>query len=163
MDYSPKKMQEKLEQNSFKFKKVFGQNFIIDKNIIDNIIDKANIDKDTLVIEIGPGAGSLTNRLCEKSKNTLCYEIDETLKDILKDNLKEYDNVEIIYKDFLKANVSEDTIKSLEQGRTWCSDKTLTQISEALNIDVVKLFLPIDSSFKNNKENSASVGFTPLS
>lgn len=111
MEYSPKKMQEKLENNSFRFKKVFGQNFIVDKNIIDNIVDKADIDKDTLVIEIGPGAGSLTHKLCEKSKNTLCYEIDESLKDILKDNLSEYDNVEIIYKDFLKANVLDDIKK----------------------------------------------------
>lgn len=53
-----------------------------------------------------------------------------------------------------KANVSEDTIKSLEQGRTWCSDKTLSQISEALEIDVLRLFIPVDTSFKDNKENS---------
>ena len=111
MDYSPRKMQEKLDTNNFKFKKVFGQNFIVDKNIIDNIIEKANIDKDTLVIEIGPGAGSLTYKLCENAKNVLCYEIDETLKDILSDNIKEYNNVEIIYKDFLKANVLEDIKK----------------------------------------------------
>ena len=111
MDYSPRKMQEKLDTNSFKFKKVFGQNFIVDKNIIDNIIEKASIDKDTLVIEIGPGAGSLTYKLCENAKNVLCYEIDEKLKDILSDNLKEYNNVEIIYKDFLKANVLEDLKK----------------------------------------------------
>ena len=54
-----------------------------------------------------------------------------------------------------KANVSEDTIKSLEQGRTWCSDKTLSQITEALEIDVVKLFTPIGTSFKENKENAS--------
>ncbi len=54
-----------------------------------------------------------------------------------------------------KANVSEDTIKSLEQGRTWCSDKTLSQITEALEIDVVKLFMPIGMSFNDNKENTA--------
>ncbi len=52
-----------------------------------------------------------------------------------------------------KANVSEDTIKSLEQGRTWCSEKTLSQITDALEIDVVKLFVPVGESFKNNKEN----------
>ena len=111
MDYSPKKMQETLDTNNFKFKKVFGQNFIVDKNIIDNIIHKSNVDKDTLVIEIGPGAGSLTYKLCASAKNVLCYEIDESLKDILSDNLKEYNNVEIIYKDFLKANVLEDIKK----------------------------------------------------
>lgn len=54
-----------------------------------------------------------------------------------------------------KANVSEDTIKSLEQGRTWCSDKTLSQITDALEIDVVKLFLPIGESFNKNKENTS--------
>ena len=54
-----------------------------------------------------------------------------------------------------KANVSEDTIKSLEQGRTWCSDKSLSQITEALEIDVVKLFIPTGASFKKNKENTA--------
>lgn len=52
-----------------------------------------------------------------------------------------------------KADVSEDMIKSLEQGRTWLSEKTLSQITEALDIDVVQLFMPVGSSFKQNKEN----------
>ena len=59
MDYSFKKMQDILEQNNFYLKKKFGQNFIVDENIIDSILTKSNVDKDTLVIEIGPGAGSL--------------------------------------------------------------------------------------------------------
>ncbi len=107
MNYSPKKMNENLNNNNFNFKKKFGQNFIIDENIIRNIVDKADVDKDTLVIEIGPGAGSLTNFLAKQAKNVLCYEIDTTLKEILKENLKEYENVNIIYNDFLKANISE--------------------------------------------------------
>lgn len=56
-----------------------------------------------------------------------------------------------------KANVSEDTIKSLEQGRTWCSDKTLSQITEALEIDVVKLFMPVGESFRKNKGIAAQL------
>lgn len=111
MYYSPKKMNELLEKNDFNFKKKFGQNFIIDENIINNIVTKSNVDKDTLVIEIGPGAGSLTYFLAKYAKNILCYEIDTTLKDILADNLKEYDNVEIIYNDFLKSNIIEDIKK----------------------------------------------------
>lgn len=111
MEYSPKKMNEILEKNSFNFKKKFGQNFIIDENIISNIVNKSELDKDTLVIEIGPGAGSLTTKLAESAKNVLCYEIDETLKDILSENLSNYDNVEIIYQDFLKANVNNDINK----------------------------------------------------
>ena len=88
MEYSPKKMNEILEKNNFNFKKKFGQNFIIDENIISSIVTKSGIDKDTLVIEIGPGAGSLTSKLAEFSKNVLCYEIDTTLKEILNENLK---------------------------------------------------------------------------
>lgn len=108
MNYSPKQMNENLNKNNFSFKKKFGQNFIIDENIIKNIVEKSNVDKDTLVIEIGPGAGSLTNILALKAENVLCYEIDETLKEILSDNLKDYDNITIKYEDFLKSNVNED-------------------------------------------------------
>lgn len=111
MDYSPKVMKEILERNQFNFKKNFGQNFIIDENIIKNIIEASNIDEDTMVIEIGPGAGSLTYYLAHASKNVLCYEIDERLGPILQENLDGTSNVEIIFKDFLKANVKEDLKK----------------------------------------------------
>ena len=108
MEYSPKKIKEIIELNDFNFKKKFGQNFIIDENIIDSIINKSDINKNTLVIEVGPGAGSLTYKLAENSKNVICYEIDTTLKDILANNLKKFDNVDIIYNDFLKQNIKED-------------------------------------------------------
>lgn len=111
MEYSPKKMQEQLSKYGFHFKKNFGQNFIIDENIIQNIIKKSEIDKNTLVIEIGPGAGSLTYLLSKNSKQVLCYEIDTKLKDILKENLDNSKNVEVIYQDFLKANIKEDLKK----------------------------------------------------
>lgn len=75
------------------------------------------------------------------------YRLGENIKTIRKSKkLTQFELAE-------KSNVSEDTIKSLEQGRTWCSDKTLSQITEALEIDVVKLFMPISTSFKENKEN----------
>ncbi len=111
MEYSPRKMQEHLDSNNFKLKKKYGQNFIVDENIIDSIIRKAEIDKDTLVIEIGPGAGSLTYKLSLEAKNVLCYEIDSTLKEVLNHNLKECHNVEIKYEDFLKANINSDIEK----------------------------------------------------
>lgn len=110
MEYSPKKFQEQFEKYGFNLKKMYGQNFIIDENIINNIINKAQIDKDTLVIEIGPGAGSLTNKLCKNAKNVICYEIDTTLKEILEENIED-ENIEIIYKDFLKCNVNDDIKK----------------------------------------------------
>lgn len=107
MNYSPKKMQELLSKNGFNFKKMFGQNFIIDENIIQSIIRKADIDKDTLVLEIGPGAGSLTYLLSDAAKEVVCFEIDTNLKPILEDVLKDKQNVSIYFEDFLKANVQE--------------------------------------------------------
>ena len=111
MEYSPNKMNQFLNNNSFNFKKKFGQNFIIDENIIDKIVDSASVDKDTMVIEIGPGAGSLTYKLAKNAKQVLCYEIDTTLDGILKETLKDYDNVDIIFDDFLKRDVNEDLKK----------------------------------------------------
>lgn len=105
MKYSPKAMQEQLNGNEFHLKKKFGQNFIIDENIIHNIVDKTELNQETMVIEIGPGAGSLTYKLADACKNVLCYEIDGSLEDILKENVGSLANVEIIFEDFLKADV----------------------------------------------------------
>lgn len=107
MKYSPKEMYNELADKKFNFKKKYGQNFIIDENIIDNIISKSKIDNDTMILEIGPGAGSLTTKLAIYAKNVLCYEIDSSLKDILSKNLEAYDNVDIIYEDFLRADVNK--------------------------------------------------------
>ena len=108
MDYSPKKTKELLDKYNFTFKKKFGQNFIIDENIINAIIKKSNINKETLVIEVGPGSGALTNKLALHAKNVICYEIDVKLKEILENNLNNYNNVEILYNDFLKSDVLND-------------------------------------------------------
>lgn len=110
MEYSPKKMQVTLDANNFHFKKNFGQNFIIDENLINSIIAKAEIDKETLVIEIGPGAGSLTAKLAKFAKQVLCYEIDKDLESILKENIQA-SNVDIIFQDFLKCDVLPDLEK----------------------------------------------------
>ena len=106
-----KDVKKVIDDYQFSFKKKFGQNFIIEPKIIDGIISKIDIDKDTLVIEIGPGAGSLTSKLCEVADFVLCYEIDQTLKDVLNTSLKNYSNYEIIYGDFLKAKVNDDIKK----------------------------------------------------
>ena len=111
MQYSPKKMNEVLEKNSFSLKKKFGQNFIVDENLIDSIINKSLIDKDTLVLEIGPGAGSLTYKLTKQAGFVLCYEVDTTLEGVLNENLKDIDNVKIIFEDFLKASVKDELSK----------------------------------------------------
>ena len=99
-------MNQELVKN-FKFKKKFGQNFLKDENILRNIVEKSEIDKDTLVLEIGVGAAYLTYYVSEKSKNVIGYEIDESLKDIINDQLKDRDNVEIVFGDFLESNVKD--------------------------------------------------------
>ena len=93
------------------FKKKFGQNFLKDENILKNIVSKSEVDNETLVIEIGVGAGYLTYYLSEVAKNVIGYEIDESLKDIINEQLKNRDNVEIIYNDFLKSNPIDDIKK----------------------------------------------------
>ena len=111
MKYSKSDMKLTLDNNSFKFKKKFGQNFITDENIINNIVNKSGVDNDTLVIEIGPGAGSLTYKLVSDAGFVLCYEIDKEVETILKNNLDGFNNYEIIFDDFLKRDVNEDLKK----------------------------------------------------
>lgn len=111
MEYSYTKMAKNLSDNNFNFKKKYGQNFITDENIVEKIAFEADLNDDTLVIEIGPGIGSLTTKLVKKAGHVLCYEIDTTLKEMLYENLKEYSNVDIIFDDFLKRNVNDDIKK----------------------------------------------------
>jgi 16S rRNA (adenine1518-N6/adenine1519-N6)-dimethyltransferase len=143
MDYSPKKMQELLEQNGFNLKKKFGQNFIVDENIITSIINKAEIDSDTLVIEIGPGAGSLTYKMAQYAKNVLCYEIDTTLKDVLGETLKDFNNVEVKYMDFLNANVNED-IKKYEYKKLYVVANLPYYITTPIIVKIVEDSIPVD-------------------
>ncbi len=96
---------------NFNFKKKFGQNFLIDKDKTQRIVDLINADPDDLIIEIGPGAGALTKRLVKKNAKLICYEIDEDTKEYLLP--LENEKTKIVYKDFLTANVQED-IKDIE-------------------------------------------------
>ncbi len=99
---------EILNKNSFVFKKKFGQNFLLDNNILNNIVSLGNITEKTLVIEIGVGAAALTKKLAEKAGFVIGYEVDNTLKEPLKEILGSYSNIKIIFDDFLKRNINED-------------------------------------------------------
>lgn len=101
-----------------KFKKKFGQNFIKDNTIINKIVDNVNIDNNTLVIEIGPGAGALTRMLCNKAKHVLAYEIDVELKEVLNELVESNLNLDIIFDDFLNRDVLGD-IKSYEYDKLY--------------------------------------------
>ena len=102
-----------MELHDFNFKKKYGQNFLNDVTIPKKIVDCANIEENSLVIEIGPGAGIMTKLLSEHKnvKQVLAYEIDESLEEILDERLIDTNNVDIIYDDFLNRNVKEDLKK----------------------------------------------------
>jgi len=97
-----------IKENDFFIKKKFGQNFLIDQNILNNIVNSATIDETCDVIEIGPGLGSLTEIIASKARRVLCYEIDKDLIPILNKNLASFDNINIINNDVLKQNVDKD-------------------------------------------------------
>ena len=100
------KVNEILRKYDLNAKKRLGQNFLIDSNVVRKIVETAGVNKNTGVIEIGPGLGSLTQYLLEKSKKVICYEIDTALSNILKETLKDYSNLEIINQDFLKVDIN---------------------------------------------------------
>lgn len=103
----PRNTIEILKKYNFVFQKKYGQNFLIDTNVLDKIIRAADIGKDDFVLEIGPGIGTLTQYLCENAGKVAAVEIDDMLIPILNDTLKEYDNVEIIHNDILKIDINE--------------------------------------------------------
>ena len=94
-----------LERHGFTFKKSFGQNFLTDTNILQKIVDTAEIDKNVNVIEIGPGIGALTEFLAENAAEVMAFEIDDRLVPILEDTLRDHDNVNVINEDVLKADL----------------------------------------------------------
>ena len=102
---NPKYTVEILQKYNFVFQKRFGQNFLIDENIIRKIIDASGITKEDLVIEIGPGIGTLTQYLAEKAREVIAIEIDKALIPILEDTLKEWPNVTVINQDILKIDL----------------------------------------------------------
>ncbi len=98
---------EILNRNGIFAKKKFGQNFLIDSNIVMKIVKTANITKETNVIEIGPGIGAMTEILAKEAGKVLCFEIDEDMVNILNEEIKN-DNVKIVNKDFLKVDLDEE-------------------------------------------------------
>ena len=96
-----------LERHGFTFKKSFGQNFLTDTNILQKIVDTAEIDKKVNVIEIGPGIGALTEFLAESAAEVMAFEIDDRLVPILADTLRDFDNVTVVNQDILKVNLAQ--------------------------------------------------------
>lgn len=102
---TPSATKEIINKYSFAFQKKFGQNFLIDSNVLESIIRGAEITKDDFVLEIGPGIGTMTQYFCEAARQVVAVEIDKMLIPILEDTLSEYDNVEVINQDVLKVDI----------------------------------------------------------
>ncbi len=97
---------EVLKRYGFRFQKRYGQNFLIDGNILGKIVSSAEITKEDCVLEIGPGIGTMTQYLAESAGEVVAVEIDKTLIPILEDTLSEYDNVSVINEDILKTDIA---------------------------------------------------------
>ena len=104
---NPKNTIEVLQKYNFNFQKKFGQNFLIDTGILEEIIDSAGITKDDMILEIGPGIGTMTQYLCENAREVTAVEIDTNLIPILEDTLSAYDNVTVINQDILKLDIAK--------------------------------------------------------
>lgn len=109
-----------LEKYQLQAAKKFGQNFLIDLNTIKKIVETTNIDKNTCVIEVGPGIGALSEQLAYKAGHVCCFEIDTRLKDVLKESLGEFENVEIIFQDFLTVDLKTVVNKFKEEYEKVC-------------------------------------------
>lgn len=95
-----------LNRYGFSFQKKFGQNFLIDENVVEKIVRDAGVTKDDFVLEIGPGIGTMTQILCENAREVVAVEIDDKLIPILmEDTLSWYDNVTVIHEDILKLDI----------------------------------------------------------
>ncbi|MFQ9309514.1 MAG: 16S rRNA (adenine(1518)-N(6)/adenine(1519)-N(6))-dimethyltransferase RsmA [Paraclostridium sordellii] len=112
---SHRKTKEVVDKHGFKFSKSLGQNFLIDDNVIDRILDGARLSKGDKIIEVGPGIGTLTSEMGRVADKVVAIEIDKTLIPILKDTLDEFENIEVINQDILKVNV-EDLVKEKLNG-----------------------------------------------
>lgn len=104
--YEPSTIKRIREAHGFKFSKSLGQNFLTDKNIIDEIVDGAQIGPEDLVIEIGPGIGVITYEAAQLAKKVIAIEIDKSLLPILDETLGEFDNVRVINEDILKLDLN---------------------------------------------------------
>lgn len=134
--YSPKIVKEIIDLYDFKFKKSLGQNFLIDKNFVDKIIDIADIENEN-VLEIGPGIGTITYEMAKTAKKVLAVEIDENLIPILKQNLEEFSNVKVINQDILKVDIK----KLIEEEFNNQSFKVVSNLPYYITTPIIELLI----------------------
>ncbi|MCL0330454.1 16S rRNA (adenine(1518)-N(6)/adenine(1519)-N(6))-dimethyltransferase RsmA [Apilactobacillus sp. TMW 2.2457] len=112
---TPARTQAILNRYHLSAKKSLGQNFLTDLNILQKIVDAANVSDEDNIIEIGPGIGGLTEQLAKRAKKVLAFEIDQNLLPVLDDTLAEYNNVKVINQDILQANLPQTISSEFEE------------------------------------------------
>ena len=105
--YNPSELKSVIEKHGFSFSKSLGQNFLIDKNVLDEIVLGSGVDKNSCALEIGPGAGVLTRELAQAAESVVAVEIDKSLMPLLDYTLGEFDNVTVVCEDVLKVDLKK--------------------------------------------------------
>lgn len=136
--YSPKVVKEIIDFYDFSFKKSLGQNFLIDKNFVDKIVESADIENQN-VLEIGPGIGTITYEMAKTAKKVVVIEIDKSLIPILEQNLEEFDNVKIINEDILKV----DLVKLIEEEFDGESFKVVSNLPYYITTPIIEKLITI--------------------
>lgn len=129
-----------VEKHGFKFSKSLGQNFLIDDNVIDKILNGARLSEGDKVIEVGPGIGTLTREMGKVADKVVAIEIDKTLIPILSETLDEFDNIEVVNQDILKVNIQELVNEKLSGGPV----KLVANLPYYITTPIVMKFLEED-------------------
>ncbi len=137
---SHKVTKEVVQKHNFKFSKSLGQNFLIDTNVIDRIIEGARVKEGDYVIEVGPGIGTLTKEMGRTAEKVVAIEIDKTLIPILEETLEEFPNIEVINQDILKVDVQKLVEEKLNGGPI----KLIANLPYYITTPIVMKFLEED-------------------
>ena len=137
---SHKATKEVVQKHNFKFSKSLGQNFLIDTNVIDRILEGARVKEGDYVIEVGPGIGTLTKEMGRTAEKVVAIEIDKTLIPILEETLSDFPNIEVINQDILKVNVQELVKEKLNGGPV----KLIANLPYYITTPIVMKFLEED-------------------
>lgn len=129
-----------VDKHGFKFSKSLGQNFLIDDNVIDKIIDGARVKEGDKVIEVGPGIGTLTREMAKRAEKVVAVEIDKNLIPILKETLADFDNTEVINEDILKVDINKLVDEKLSGGPV----KLIANLPYYITTPIVMKFLEED-------------------
>ena len=138
-------IKEILGDTGFRFSKSLGQNFLIDSNVLDKIVESSGLNGDTCALEIGPGFGTLTQRLCMASKKVVAIEIDSSAIPILKDNLSDFDNLTIINDDVLKCDLPSIIKDNFGDGRVKMAANLPYYITTPIIMHILESHLNIES------------------